>query len=119
MHVRHMSRPSRFPCFDHPNIWDGLKIMIHIAVTLGRQYYRRTWVKGLREYGDDEDIWTYEGSTNRIMGEGGGKLRNAELHDLYPSQILTDKTKGNEMGGVCGAYGEDEKYKHGSSAKPE
>jgi hypothetical protein len=93
--------------------------MIHIAVTLGRQYYRRTWVKGLREYGDDEDIWTYEESTNRIMEEGGGKLHNAELHDLCPSQILFDKTKGNEMGGVCGTYGENEKYKHGSSAKRE
>jgi hypothetical protein len=38
---------------------------------------------------------------------------------MYSSQILFDKTKENETGGVCYTIGEDEKYKHGSSAKPE
>jgi hypothetical protein len=53
-----------------------------------------------------------------VNNGGGGKLHNAELHDLCSSQILFDKTKENKAGGVCSTY-EDEKYKHGSSAMPE
>ena len=84
---------------------------------------RRTQVKGVPEYGDEECIWTYEGSNKRIMGRGGGSCIMRSFMICTPHKYYSikpkNKTKENETGGVCGKYGEDEKYKHGSSPKPQ
>ena len=45
------------------------------------------------------------------------KLHNAELNYLYSVHYMGDKIEKNEMGGVCSAYGEEERHIQGIDGK--